>query len=75
MAKLVIDDVDDEILARLKDRAAARSQSVAEMVRDIIVRAMPSQEAASEAFRRIRALTPPVPQTDSTDIIRQLRDE
>lgn len=75
MARLVIEDVDDEILARLKDRAAARSQSVAEMVKDIIVRAIPSHDAASDAFRRIRALTPPVPQTDSTDIIRQIRDE
>ncbi|MDP3411172.1 hypothetical protein [Bosea sp. (in: a-proteobacteria)] len=75
MARLVIDDVDEELLARLKDRAAARSQSVAEIAKEIIVRAIPSRGTASDAFRKIRALTPPGPQADSTDIIRQIRDE
>lgn len=75
MATLVIDDVDEDLMARLKTQAAARAQPVPAVAREILSRGLPPRELAAEAFRKIRAMTPPGPQEDSVEIIRRMRDE
>ena len=76
MAKLVIDDLDDEVMKRLEGQAALREETVSIVVKDMIKRGLsPSRAEAAAAFRHARSLTPPGPQTDSTLIIREMRDE
>lgn len=75
MARLVIENLDEDVIARLEERAAARSQSLAQAVKEIILGAVPARTEASSAFRRIRSMTPPGPQQDSTAVIRQMRDD
>lgn len=75
MARLVIDDIEDDVVERLRERAIARSQSLSQAAREIILRAVPMRSEASRAFRQIRAMTPPGQQEDSTAIIRRMRDD
>jgi DNA-binding Lrp family transcriptional regulator len=74
MVKLVIDDLDEELLNRLERQAQARSQTVAELARDLLGRAMPARSEVSTELARIRAMIPPGDQEDSVAIIRRLRD-
>lgn len=74
MPKLVIEDVEPDLVSRLQDRAAARHQTVDQLLHEILQRAAPSRQVAAEALRRIRGMTPANPQSDSTVVIRRLRD-
>jgi len=77
VATLTIRNLDDEILAKLKERARANQRSVTAEARMILMREFDRRarmEEFRELTRRIAASTPSVPQTDSTLLIREDRD-
>ena len=79
MADLTIRNLDDKVIERLKRRAKANKRSLEAEVRDLLeqsvkpMKPMSRKEFIKEA-RRIRAMTPDVPRTDSTLLIREDRD-
>lgn len=75
MSTITISNLDDATVAKLRHRAAQRSQSMESYVRDILKGHADARSDAAVQMQRSRSLTPKAPQTDSTDIIRQLRDE
>ena len=76
MATLTIRNLDDAVVERLKNRARARNRSLEAEVRTILETAakLIDREAFVREARRIAAMTPDVPQTDSTELIREDRD-
>ncbi|MDH3594851.1 MAG: plasmid stabilization protein [Rhodospirillales bacterium] len=76
MANLTIRNLDDAVVDRLKVRAKAHNRSLEAEVRTILEAT--ARTADRKAFireaRRIAAMTPKVPQTDSTLLIREDRD-
>ena len=80
MANLTIRNLDDAIVERLKARAARHGRSLEAEIRHILQRTAGNPpltpEEAVERADRIAAMTPKgVKQTDSTEIIRKMRDE
>jgi len=76
MASVTIRNLDDEVVARLKDRAKANKRSLEAELREILARStglMTGEELIALA-KRIAAQTPDVPQTDSAELIREDRD-
>jgi len=75
MAQVIVRNLPDDVVARLKARAASRRRSLEQELRDILSEAArPSREEILADFDRIRAMTPKVPQTDSAELIREERD-
>lgn len=76
MANVTIRNLDDEVVARLKDRAKANKRSLEAELREILSETAyrPSREEFRKLAARIRAMTPDVEQTDSTLLIREDRD-
>ena len=76
MAMLTIRNVEDEVVAALKARAVRHHRSLeAELrvaLRDLAQQGSPA--SLRELADRIAALTPDVPQTDSTDLVREDRE-
>ena len=77
MGQLTVRKVDDEIIRRLKIRAAEHGRSAEAEHREILKQAL-LPEAAAEDFwalaDRLRKEGPRMP-GDSADIIREMRDE
>lgn len=77
MGQLTVRRVDDEIIGRLKIRAAEHGRSAEAEHREILKQAL-LPEAAAEDFwalaKRLREETGPM-SGDSADIVRQMRDE
>ena len=76
MANVTIRNLDDQVVARLKERAKANNRSLEAELREILTRevgSMARQERVALA-RRIAAMTPNVPQTDSVELLREDRD-
>lgn len=78
MTDLTIPNVSEATMRLLRDRAAASGRSVEDEARELLSRSVePSVDRATLLARadRIRAMTPrDVPQTDSTELIREERD-
>ncbi len=76
MANLTIRSVDDEVVGKLKARAKDNDRSLEAEIRALLADAAnrPSPKALHRLAERIAAMTPDVPQTDSTQIIREFRD-
>ncbi len=77
MAQVVIRNIDDSVVERLKQRAAARKQSLEQTLRDILTEAAkPSRVEVIEELARGRALSPPLPPGAplAEDLIRDDRD-
>ena len=75
MAQVIVRNLPDDVVARLKTRAASRRRSLEQELRDILSEAArPSREEILADFDSIRAMTPKVPQTDSAELIREERD-
>lgn len=75
MATLTIRKVDDHVLAALKVRARRNRRSLEAEVRELLSDAVSRGSATSlrDLADQIAALTPKVPQTDSTDLVREER--
>jgi antitoxin FitA len=75
MAQVLVRNLPDDVVARLKARAARASHSLEQELRDILTEAArPRREEILADMDRIRALTPKVQQSDSAELIRADRD-
>jgi plasmid stability protein len=75
MAQVLVRNLPEDVVARLKARAARRRHSLEQELRHILTAAARSgREEVLADMDRIRALTPKVPQTDSAELIREDRD-
>ena len=77
MASVTIRNLDDDVVAKLKMRAKANNRSLEAELRRLLSDAAASSSTASllELADRIAAMTPDVPQTDSVELLRKLREE
>lgn len=79
MGKIVLENVEEDTLDRLRALASVAGRSVEDEVKRIVEAAVsraPSQdrEALIAEFRRIRAMSPPVTGIDVAQLIREDRD-
>jgi plasmid stability protein len=78
MGRIVIDNLDEALVRRIELQADAAGRSFDEEVRAILEQAVKPASARSDRGARaaaIRAMTPKgVEQTDSTQMIREMRD-
>ena len=73
MVDILVRDVDDEVAKRLKDKAARSGRSLSDTAQEALRKfVMPDKAELLEEMRRIRAMSPPSP--DSTALIREDRD-
>ena len=60
MGQVIIRNIDDRVLERLKARAMAQRKSLEQSLRDLLTEAAkPSREELLADLERIRAMTPP----------------
>ena len=75
MAQVIIRNLPDDVVARLKVRARQRKHSLEQELREILQEAsQPSREEIIADIDRIRAMAPQKLQSSSTDLIREDRD-
>lgn len=76
MANIIIRNLDDAIVEELKKRARTHHRSLEAELRQILSDAVsqPSHGNLRALAERIAALTPDVPQTDSTVLLREDRN-
>jgi plasmid stability protein len=76
MAQVIIRKLDDNVVARLKQRARAKGLRLEQELREILTAAAyrPTRDEITAELDRIRALTPKGPAIDSTALIREGRD-
>jgi antitoxin FitA len=75
MAQVLVRNLPDDVVARLKARAALARHSLEQELRQILIEAArPGRDEILADMDRIRAMTPNVPQTDSAELIREDRD-
>jgi antitoxin FitA len=75
MAQVLVRNLPDDVVARLKARAARPRHSLEQELRLILIdAARAGREEVLADMDRIRAMTPNVPQTDSAELIREDRD-
>lgn len=75
MAQVIVRNLDDDVVARLKAKARQRGHSLEQELREILSRAAkPSRNELLAEADRIRAMTPEKLQTDSAELIREERD-
>ena len=77
MAQVLIRNLDDDVVARLKIKAELKGHSLEQELREIISMAAPlTPDQKIEMFRRVQAVTPKgVKQTPAEDLIREDRDD
>lgn len=75
MATLTIRNLEDAVVGALKARAKRNNRSLEAEVRELLrdVACGGSAESLRDLADRIAALTPDVPQTDSTELVREDR--
>lgn len=75
MGQLLVRNLDDGVVERLKRQAEARKMSLEQLLREVLSNAAgPSREEILAEMDRIRAMTPKRLRTDTTDLIRKDRD-
>jgi antitoxin FitA len=75
MAQVLVRNLPDDVVARIKARAALARHSLEQELRQILIEAArPGRDEILADIDRIRAMTPNVPQTDSAELIREDRD-
>ena len=78
MGQLIVRNLDESLIVRLKRRASRHKLSLEEAVRRILAEAepeKPSKEELLEELSRIRAMSPPIMEPPyAQDLIREDRD-
>lgn len=79
MGQVVIRNIEDDVLERLKQRAAAQHKSLEQSLREVLAEAAkPSRAELLAELDRIRAMTPPrkpgVRYPTAEELIREDRD-
>lgn len=76
MGSIVIRNIPDDVLKRLKDRAKAEGKSAEQLAREALSeKAKPSREEIMREAARIRAMSPPVDLETTLRVQEQLRAE
>ena len=76
MAQVLIRNIDERVMERLRARAAAERKSLEQKLRDILAEAAkPSRQELLDELEACRALTPHGYRTLAEDVIREIRDE
>jgi plasmid stability protein len=74
MVDILVRNVDKDTARRLKEKAAAKGQSISETAREALkAYVKPNREELIKEMDRIRSMSPYSP-IDSTDLIREDRD-
>ena len=74
MGQLLVRNIDDDVIDRLREKAKRENTSLEQTVRNVLTEAAkPSRTEAIDTARRIRAMMPPSA-LDSTQLIREDRD-
>ena len=74
MVDILVRNVDEEVAQRLKDKAAASGRSLSDTAQEALRQFVrPTREELIAEARRIRAMSP-YSEVDSTDLIREDRD-
>lgn len=76
MATVTIRNLDPTVVEKLKAKAKENNRSLEAELRALLAEAAacPSSKELRNLAERIAAMTPDVPQTDSTEIVREFRD-
>lgn len=76
MAQVIVRNLEDDVVERLKLKAELNGHSLEQELREILRQAAPlTPEQKIEMFRRVQAMTPKgVKQTPAEDLIREDRD-
>lgn len=75
MGQLLVRNLDDGVIERLKRQAESRRISLEQLLREVLADAAgPSRAEMLAEMDRIRAMTPRKLTTSSTDLIRKDRD-
>jgi len=77
MAQVIIRNIDDDVMARLRQRARQAQRPLEQMLRDILTQAArPSRAELKAELKQIRAMSPPLPPGAPTaeELIREDRD-
>jgi antitoxin FitA len=75
MAQVIVRQLPDDVVVRLKARAAQAQHSLEQELRNILIEAArPTRDEILADLDRIRAMTPQTLQTDSAELIREDRD-
>jgi plasmid stability protein len=75
MAQVLVRNLPDDVVARLKARAARAGHSLEQELHKILIdAARPGRDEVLAEMDRIRAMTPKGPQTNSAELIREDRD-
>ncbi len=75
MGQVIVRNLDDHVIAALKTKAEMRGHSLEQELRGILAEAAkPTIEDRRILVDHIRAMTPSIPQTDSTALLREDRD-
>lgn len=75
MGQVIVRNLDDQVIAALKTKAAIRGHSLEQELRGILAEAVkPTIQDRRTLVDHIRAMTPSIPQTDSTALLREDRD-
>lgn len=76
MAQVIVRNLDDKVVATLKERAVGKGRALEQELREILTdAAKPSRAEARVEMDRCRAMTPKTQRTPAEDIIREIRDE
>jgi plasmid stability protein len=75
MAQITIRQLDDALVARLRERAAAAGRSMEQEVREILTASCTDSAQVVARLRQRRAAYGDRVFSDSTDIIREMRDQ
>jgi plasmid stability protein len=74
MVDILVRNVDEEVARRLRDKAAASGRSLSDTAQEALRQFVrPTREELIAESRRIRAMSP-YSEVDSTDLIREDRD-
>jgi antitoxin FitA len=76
MGQLLVRNLDDRVIERLKTKAELKGRSLEQELRDVLTNAAPLTPAEKTAlFRKLRTMTPALGKVDVRAAIRRGRDD
>jgi plasmid stability protein len=76
MGQVLVRNLDDHVIERLKHKAALKGHSLEQELRDVIMAAAPlTPDEKIALFKRLRSLSPPLYDVDVRAAIRYGRDD
>ncbi len=75
MGQVIVRNLDDDVIDRLRARAVRNGHSLEQELRNVLAAAVRHSDHLAEELARIRSLTPPGPRPLAEDLIREGREE